>query len=263
MGECDAFYDAFVEKFKVKKTTDDCYTPPYVYAAILDWVRSEYGITCEIVRPFFPGGDYEHYSYPQDCVVVDNPPFSIMAKILNFYNERGIKFFLFAPHLTLFSNQATKIVTASDIIYENGARVSTSFYSNLEDDDLYMRTAPKLAKAIEESQNSAKKDNKAKMLFPSYLVNAARFGRIFCKTVDFRLLRSECVFVRQFCGQSLYGGGIIMNQERTAQMLEEKHKADEKSKADEKRKELELQPTPQEQYLIDKLNNGGVSTWVR
>lgn len=24
-------YENFVEKFKPKKTTDDCYTPPYIY----------------------------------------------------------------------------------------------------------------------------------------------------------------------------------------------------------------------------------------
>lgn len=29
-------YDAFVEKFKPKKTTDDCYTPANVYDAVAD-----------------------------------------------------------------------------------------------------------------------------------------------------------------------------------------------------------------------------------
>ncbi len=28
-------YDGFVEKFKPKKTTDDCYTPPEVYDVVL------------------------------------------------------------------------------------------------------------------------------------------------------------------------------------------------------------------------------------
>ena len=28
-------YDGFVEKFKPKKTTDDCYTPPAVYDYVL------------------------------------------------------------------------------------------------------------------------------------------------------------------------------------------------------------------------------------
>ena len=30
-------YAAFVEKFKPKKTTDDCYTPPAVYEAVLNY----------------------------------------------------------------------------------------------------------------------------------------------------------------------------------------------------------------------------------
>ena len=34
-------YDAFTEKFKPKKTTDDCYTPPLVNDAIRDWACSE------------------------------------------------------------------------------------------------------------------------------------------------------------------------------------------------------------------------------
>ena len=29
-------YDEFVKKLETKKTTDDCYTPPNIYAAILE-----------------------------------------------------------------------------------------------------------------------------------------------------------------------------------------------------------------------------------
>ena len=55
-------YEQFVEKFKPKKTTDDCYTPPLVYEAIKQWACAEYGISPEkIVRPFWPGGDYEQF----------------------------------------------------------------------------------------------------------------------------------------------------------------------------------------------------------
>mgnify|MGYP007088307663 CR=1 FL=1 len=31
-------YDDFVEKFKPKLTTDDCYTPPKVYDTVQDYV---------------------------------------------------------------------------------------------------------------------------------------------------------------------------------------------------------------------------------
>ena len=64
-------YDAFVEKFKPKKTTDDCYTPPLVYEAVKDWACETYGIDPDtILRPFYPGGDYEHAEYPPGCVVL-------------------------------------------------------------------------------------------------------------------------------------------------------------------------------------------------
>lgn len=68
-------YEGFVKKFEPKKTTDDCYTPDAVYDAVLDWACKEYGIRKDgVVRPFWPGGDYENFDYPEDCVVVDNPP---------------------------------------------------------------------------------------------------------------------------------------------------------------------------------------------
>lgn len=50
-------YEGFVEKFKPKKTTDDCYTPEPIYKAVHDYVEKRYhteGRT--ILRPFFPGG---------------------------------------------------------------------------------------------------------------------------------------------------------------------------------------------------------------
>lgn len=94
-------YDGFVEKFKPKKTTDDCYTPEIVYNAIADWVANEYHLNkAEFVRPFYPGGDYERFDYGNK-IVVDNPPFSILAQIIEFYSDKEIKFFLFAPTLTL------------------------------------------------------------------------------------------------------------------------------------------------------------------
>ena len=75
-------YDGFVEKFEPKKTTDDCYTPPAVYDAVLGWLRENVDIENRvIVRPFYPGGDFERFEYPDGCVVVDNPPFSIITKI--------------------------------------------------------------------------------------------------------------------------------------------------------------------------------------
>lgn len=87
-------YKTFVDKFKPVKTTDDCYTPPLVYDAVRDWACAEYEIDPDkIVRPFYPGGDYERFDYSDGRVVLDNPPFSILSKICKFYLARKIPFF--------------------------------------------------------------------------------------------------------------------------------------------------------------------------
>ena len=100
-----ADYSAFLDKFKGKKTTDDCYTPPLVYDAVADFVVSEYGRDrADFVRPFYPGGDFETFPYRDGAVVVDNPPFSIITQICKTYNAYGVKYFLFAPYLTNFSS---------------------------------------------------------------------------------------------------------------------------------------------------------------
>ena len=128
-------YNEFLDKFEIKKTTDDCYTPDKVYEAVRDWVAKEYSVKPErMVRPFYPGGDYQHEAYPKGCVVVDNPPFSILAEILQFYADHGIKFFLFAPSMTLFSSSSSSCALAcgAEVIYENGAQVATSFLTSLE-----------------------------------------------------------------------------------------------------------------------------------
>ena len=50
--ESNAEYEAFVDKFKPKLTTDDCYTPPSIYEIVKHWACNEYGIDpAKVVRP--------------------------------------------------------------------------------------------------------------------------------------------------------------------------------------------------------------------
>lgn len=100
-------YEDFTEKFKHKMTTDDCYTPEPVYEAVKRWAVREYGIDeSGIVRPFYPGGDYEHYDYPKGCVVLDNPPFSKLKTIIRFYDEREIDYFLICADADYFEHNS-------------------------------------------------------------------------------------------------------------------------------------------------------------
>ena len=152
--EAPGYYEAWANKFKPKKTTDDCLTPEPVYQAVLDWARREYDIpeTTQIVRPFWPGGDYQAEDYSGDCVVIDNPPFSILSEICRWYQERGVRFFLFAPSTQLFSTASGAlhyVVCDKSVTYANGARVNTSFVTNLGDDKI--RWSPELRKVIAEA----------------------------------------------------------------------------------------------------------------
>lgn len=218
-------YGEFIEKFKPKKTTDDCFTPPPVYEAVKSWAINEYGIPddAEIIRPFYPGGDYEKHEYPDGCVVIDNPPFSILAEIKRFYRERNIKYFLFAPHLTLFSANGEGeryIITDSDVIYENGAKVMTSFVTNM--DRYKIRTAPELAEAIDRAveEGREKAPELPKYDYPLEVVTAARLAKI--ARVEFRVLPEHCHFTRQLdaqkeTGTTLYGGGYLIAEKAAAE----------------------------------------------
>lgn len=221
-------YGAFVEKFRPKKTTDDCYTPPEVYGAIKNWVCSEYDIDpAKIVRPFYPGGDYERFDYSDGKVVVDNPPFSILAKICAFYRDRGIPFFLFAPYLTIFSsasrNGAHVIVTNSTIEYANGAVVKTSFVTSFGDD--LIRTAPDLANAIDESVKCVRKEQRRhlpKYAYPRELLTVSRLGKI-SKQVEFRVKDSDVAFTTRLDSQkavkkAIYGGGYLLSEAKAAEL---------------------------------------------
>ena len=215
-------YDGFVEKFKTKKTTDDCYTPPAVYDAIIGWLRENVDIEDrEIVRPFYPGGDFERFEYPEGCVVVDNPPFSIITKICRWYIAHKIDFFLFAPHLTLFSCRNiewTCIVTNAPIIYENGANVNTSFASNLFG-DIRVMTAPKLRRRIVEACNQDRKQV-PKYRYPYNVTSAALLGKI-AHYVDFVVRSSECRFISrldsQIGGAGIFGGGVLLSNAKAAE----------------------------------------------
>lgn len=165
-------YEEFVEKFKPKKTTDDCYTPPLVYETVKEWACEKYGISPDkIVRPFYPGGDYEHADYPDGCVVLDNPPFSILSKICEFYLDRNIPFFLFAPSLTALSGRSVvmrmnHVICAASIVYENGAVVRTSFVTSFGGDTV-AQTEPELTRRINRAVEAIRKETAREL--PKYI----------------------------------------------------------------------------------------------
>ena len=210
--------EGFVEKFKPKKTTDDCYTPPEVYEAIKDWACVEYGIDpARVVRPFYPGGDYKAFDYSGGAVVLDNPPFSIESEILGFYLDRSIPFFLFCPTLTAFGSASTcmrccHVICDCKIVYENGAVVPTSFVTSY-DEGVIARTAPDLTRAVNaacERISGKGRVELPKYEYPDHIVTAAMMQAYAKRGVDFRVMAGECCRVSRIDANrssGIYGGG--------------------------------------------------------
>lgn len=229
IDEGDEEYQAFLDKFVPKKTTDDCYTPDLVYEAVAQWVANEYHVAPRhFVRPFYPGGDYQREQYLPDAIVVDNPPFSILSEIIKFYVERGIRFFLFGPTLTLFSSSSslvTAIPTAATVVYENGASVNKSFITNLEDPSIRLRSAPTLYRAVTaavEETLRAKRVELPKYSYPDEVVTSAFVARLSKYGVDFCVRRSESVRIdaldeQKQQGKSIYGKGYLISEKAAAE----------------------------------------------
>ena len=212
-------YDSFVAKFKdAPKTTDDCYTPRDVYEAVVDYVDKEIVSLSgkRILRPFFPGGDYERAEYPADGVVIDNPPFSIQSKIVAFYMREKVPFFLFGNGMTILDSckkGATAVIAGITIEYENGAKVISNFVTNLVDSSVAVMTAPGLVTRIENCQSQNKKPRLIINKLPKEVVSVSKLNSITRGLVDFLIIRSDCLFTSKlFNAKDLFGTHLLVKE---------------------------------------------------
>lgn len=215
-------YEAFVEKFKTKKTTDDCYTPKPVYDVVMQYVKEHCDIEgCRVLRPFYPGGDYQAVAYESSDVVIDNPPFSILAEIVKYYTRHKVRFFLFAPALTLFSAahknfEVTKIVTGATVIYANGANVSTSFLTNMWGDGAVVVDGD-LCHRLNILNAPKAKGNKIK--HPGNVISAATLQRLAIKGINLTIQAKSLAVCTKLDNYStgVFGGGYFISEKAAAE----------------------------------------------
>lgn len=147
-----------------------------------------------------------------------------MAEIKRFYREKGIRYFLFGPHLTLFSSNLDEsyIITNTAIIYENGANINTSFVTNM--DKYRIRTAPDLVDAIEAAILESKESKELpKYEYPKEVVSTASLGKI--NKIDFKILPEQCYFIRQLdaqkeTGNVIYGSGFLISEKAAVEEVQ-------------------------------------------
>ena len=228
-------YKGFTEKFKPKLTTDDCYTPTAVYDAVLRWVTERCGLQGRrIVRP------------------------------ARFYADRGIDYFLFAPHLTCFNIKAapTKVACYADIRYENGAAVKTSFISNLFPGVAVM-TAPGLLQAINDAQARGVQ-TLPKYCYPANVLTISMLDRLNKQGIEFRVSDTQCRHISKLesqrpAGKSIYGTGYLISDGKAAELKAAELKAAElKAAAD----VIEWPLLRHELEIIEELNKQDkITTW--
>ncbi len=208
-------YEEFIAKFNKTqtKTTDDCYTPKEVYEAVLDYVCNRYGVRAEdVIRPFFPGGDYQKENY-DGKVVVDNPPFSIIKKIVEYYLENDIPFFLFCHGLTntfmKIGKDKITFIPFDTIKYENGAKVNTGFVTNLEHDSV-IRIDTEFVKNLTIACNRKFRDDRVQR--PFNYISFSDITKFVANDIEFELDWSDISgFTQYLNGYKFYGLLIILN----------------------------------------------------
>ena len=233
-GSIDKFFDfdGFTEKFKPKKTTDDCYTPPAIYDALLDYI-SGHVLSLDglrVVRPFWPGADYKAQQYGPDDVVIDNPPFSIITQIVRYYVAAGVRFWLFAPHLTLFASLryggVSAVVADADVTYENGAKVNTSFLTNLLPPDVLVKVDGTLHDILVEADRQSravKTKQVTKYRWPDEVTSSALIGSVANAGIDMEIRRQEAVCISRLDlhAGGIFGSGLLLSRQAAARQATE------------------------------------------
>lgn len=262
-------YDDFIKKFNKtrgghKLTTDDCYTPDDVYNIVLDWVINTYNLPndTKIIRPFYPGGNYKEFDYPADCVVVDNPPFSILANIRKWYMKQGTRYFLFCPTLTSLykKHEDCLVITEQKITYTNGALVNTSFATNLDDKNAIV-TAPDLSLLLKQAKSQEVKSSKRiEKKYPKNVVSLATLGRLVRRGGYVEIPKNSCATIREIEAEKNVGleafGRKLLVANNIAEDIDEKLKL---PTINTEEYVLELSNTERE--IVEQLGKGDHGVW--
>ena len=227
LSDDDEEYQEFLKKFEAKKTTDDCYTPDNIYDAVRDWAVKKYEIgNAAIVRPFYPGGDYKSEKYPAGCVVIDNPPFSIISEICEWYTSKKIRFFLFAPTLTLLGimrGSANYVACGCTVVYENGASVNTSFVTNMGGNKIVAAADLRGILEVENKKNLKKLHRELpKYSYPDEVLTSTMLSYMTAHGVSLEIGGSDAHFIRALdaqkeSGKCLFGSGFLLSEKAAAE----------------------------------------------
>lgn len=227
--ESEKMYKYCVTNGRNLNSADECYTPPSVYDTVLNYAVERYNLQGKhIVRPFIPGGAFQKYVYAKNDVVIDNPPFSMTTKIVNWYIDNNIPFFLFVNGLYGVSlsrginRKATVIVTNANVsFYNKGSekRIKLGFVTNLEPKNIVIRGDASLTKRLNGLVN---KKSFKRFRYPENFLKNSDILSALQRNVELKLTTDNCMFednldyhkaqTRDTSQRlSVFGGGYLVN----------------------------------------------------
>jgi len=129
--------------------------------------------------------------------VIDNPPFSIFLKIVKFYSESKIPFFLFGPGMTIANccKWCTAVIVADNITFSNSAKINCNFATNLMGDTL-VTTAVRLNELLRLCPSQNQKANLPSYIYPDEVLSVSDFQILARGGEDFSLSRRDAVVVK-------------------------------------------------------------------
>lgn len=156
-----------------------------------------------------------------------------MTKVVKFYAEHNIDYFLFAPHLTCIGIRPanSRICVGASVTYENGAIVSTSFVSSKGP---LIRSAPDLYRMLDEANVANIKAKKAPSrpvyTYPDNVMTSSAVALFSKYGIEYR--EDIGVFVRAMdaqrgAGKAIFGAGYIVPEEAARKAQEAARKAQE------------------------------------
>lgn len=130
------------------------------------------------------------------------------------------------------------MVCGATITYDNGAKVCTSFITNIGEDKIYCcaRLYERI-KAIDLQNVRMKSNKQPKYDYPNNVVNAARLQYISNHGVDLRIKSQDTHFIRAIDiqkkhGKALFGRGFLLSEKAAAEKAAAEKAAAEKAAAE-------------------------------
>nr|DAW65632.1 MAG TPA: hypothetical protein [Caudoviricetes sp.] len=154
-----------------------------------------------------------------------------MTKVVKFYEDHGIDYFLFAPHLTCIGIRPahSHICVGAQVTYENGAIVSTSFVASKGP---LIRSAPDLYRILDEANAANIKAKKAPprpvYTYPDNVMTSSTVALFSRYGIEYREdigIFARAMDAQREAGKAIFGAGYIVPEEAARKAQEAARKA--------------------------------------